>query len=82
MNKLEREFYNDICDAVSDWNCDLSYYHRDDYGQKEFCVDITINDDPEEWDNVWNAVNDAIDDWYAGIDSSGNEIYVALHLSD
>lgn len=81
MNKLERQFYNDIRNAVSDWDCSFSYYHEDNYGNREFCIDITIDDEDADWDDVWDAVSDAIEDWDAGIDSSGNEIYVALHLS-
>lgn len=83
MNSTERDFYNDIEDAISDWDYNICYYHDDNYGNGNlFCIDIHINDEDVDMDEVWDAVKEVTDDWGAGIDESMNEIYVCLDLDD
>ncbi|MCQ2077663.1 MAG: hypothetical protein MJZ20_11685 [Bacteroidaceae bacterium] len=77
MTKDEREFLNDVKDAVSDYDYSYEYYHENG----DFCVDITI-DDMDEWgdnaDDIWNDLEEVADDWGAGIDSDMNCYYLAL----
>lgn len=77
MTKNEREFLNDVKDAVSDYDYSCNSYHENGC----FCVDITIND-LEEWgnneDDIWNDLDEVADDWGAGIDSDVNRYYLAL----
>ena len=77
MTKNEREFLNDVKDAVSDYDYSCNPYHKNGC----FCVDITIND-LEEWgnneDDIWNDLDEVADDWGAGIDSDVNSYYLAL----
>lgn len=77
MRKKEREFLNDVLDAVEDWGFSYEYYHEDG----AFCIDITI-DDMEEWglcsDEIWDALEDVCDDWNADIDSDMNVYYLCL----
>ncbi len=83
MNKTEREFYNDIRDAVSDWECSFDCYHEDGYnGDRYFSIDITVEDDDADWDDVWNALEEVTDEWGAGIDSDCNEFEVSLNMSE
>lgn len=77
MKKNERDFLNDVKDAVDDYDFSYEYYHEDG----NFCVDITI-DDMDEWgenaDDIWDALEEVADDWGAGIDSDMNEYYLCL----
>lgn len=77
MTKNEREFLNDVKDAVSDYDYSYEFYHE----SGDFCVDITI-DDLEEWgdnkDDIWNDLEEVADDWGAGIDSDVNCYYLEL----
>ncbi len=82
MNKTERNFYNDIRDAVSDWNCSFGYYHEDQFGDTYFCIDITVEDDDADWDEVWDSLEEVTNDWGAGIDQHMNDFSVALNMSD
>ncbi len=77
MNKIEREFLRDVRAAVDDW--EYSYDCRHENG--EFQVNIYIEEDDEDWDpdEVWDSIQEAIEDWDADMDSSWNEFYVCLH---
>ena len=74
MTSEEREFLNDIKDAVSDYGYECNHYHEDGY----FCVDITINLDEWEPDEIWDALEEVTDDWGAGLDSDMKTYYLAL----
>ena len=77
MTKNEREFLNDVKDAVSDYDYSYEYYHENG----AFCIDITIND-LEEWGNnendIWNDLEEVANDWGAGLDSDTRWYYLAL----
>lgn len=77
MKKQEREFLNDVLEAMEDWGFSYEYYHENG----AFCIDITI-DDMEEWglcsDEIWDALEDVCDDWDAGMDSNMNVYYLCL----
>lgn len=80
MNKTERNFLNDIKDAVDDWDYSYEHYHEDG----SFCVDVTI--DLDQWsddaDEIWDALQEVADDWDAGIDSDTNTYYLAIENDD
>ena len=77
MKKEEKEFLNDVKATIEQWNYSYEHYHE--YGY--FCVDITF-DDMDEWAEnescIWNALNEVIDEWEAGIDSDCNKYYLAI----
>lgn len=77
MTKNERDFINDIKEALDDWGFSYEYYHENG----DFCVDVAI-DDIDEWadcsDDIWDALNDVCDEWGAGIDSDMNSYYLCL----
>ena len=79
MRKEERDFLNDVKEAVEDWGYSYEYYHEYDI----FCVDITI-DDMDEWaeneSDIWEALDEVAEDWGAGIDSDCNNYYLAIEL--
>lgn len=81
MTSNEKDFLNDIKNAVNDWDYSYEYYHEDG----EFCIDIEI-EDLDEWgednDEIWNALSEVCDDWGAGIDSDINNYYIAIDLND
>lgn len=76
MKKQEREFLEDIEDALGDWEYQTDAYHENEY----FCVDVTI--DMDDWggnaDEIWDALSDVASEWGAGIDSDMNTYYLAL----
>ena len=76
MKRNEREFLEDIEDALEGWNYETETYHEDG----DFCVDVTIEFDDwgEDADEIWEALSDVADDWDAGIDSDMNTYYLAL----
>ena len=78
MKKTEREFLEDIEDALEDWDYETETYHENGY----FCVDVTIEFDDwgEDADEIWEALSDVADDWGAGIDSDMNTYYLALEF--
>ena len=77
MRKEERDFLNDVKEAVEDWGYSYEYYHEYD----NFCVDITI-DDMDEWaenkSDIWEALDKVANEWGAGIDSDCNNYYLQL----
>lgn len=77
MNRNERNFLNDIKEALDEWGFSYEYYHEDG----NFCIDVTI-DDIDEWgdcnDEIWDALSEVCDDWDAGIDSDMNNYYLCL----
>ena len=75
MNRTERAFLRDVKDAVDDWEYSYDAFHTE-YG--EFQVTIYIEEE-FDYDEVWDAISEAIEDWDADMDSSGNEFYVCLH---
>lgn len=76
MKREEREFLEDIEDAIEDWDYDIETYHENG----SFCVDITIDED--DWgynaDEIWEKLNDVAQDWDAGIDYDCNTYYLVL----
>lgn len=76
MKKKEREFLEDIEDALEDWEYETETYHEDGC----FCVDVTVDED--DWgydaDEIWEALSDVAEEWEAGIDSDMNTYYLAL----
>ena len=81
MTSAEREFLNDIENALDGWDFSYKYYHEDG----EFCIDIEI-EDLDEWgednDEIWNALSEVCDDWGAGLDSDIRNYYIAIDLDD
>ncbi len=79
MTRDEREFLNDIKDALDEWDFSYEHYHEDG----SFCIDIKI-DDMDEWgedpDEIWNALSEVCDEWGAGIDSDCNYYYIAINF--
>lgn len=79
MTRDEREFLNDIKDALDEWDFSYEHYHEDG----SFCIDIEI-DDMDEWgedsDEIWNALSEVCDEWGAGIDSDCNNYYIAINF--
>ena len=77
MNKNERNFLNDVKEALEDWGFSYEYYHENG----DFCIDVTI-DDMDEWsdnnDEIWDAISSVCDDWGAGYDSDMNTYYLCL----
>ena len=77
MKKEEKEFLNDVKATIEQWNYSCEYYYEHDH----FCVDITF-DDMDEWaeneSDIWEALNEVVDEWEAGIDSDCNKYYLAI----
>ena len=77
MRKEERDFLNDVKEAVEDWGYSYEYYHEYD----NICVDITI-DDMDEWaeneSDIWEALSEVAKEWGADIDSDCNNYYLQL----
>ena len=77
MTRTERNFLNDVRNAVDDWDFTYDTYHEDGC----FCVSVTI-DDMDEWgdnaDEIWDALESVADDWDAGIDSDMNTYELSL----
>lgn len=77
MKENERNFLNDVLDALDDWNFSYETYH--DNGT--FCIDVTI-DDIDEWaensDEIWDALDSVSDKWGCDLDSDTNEYYLAI----
>lgn len=59
MTRDERRFFNDVKNAVSDYDCSFQTYYAED-GQ--FCVDVTV--DLDQWgghcDEIWEALCDGL----------------------
>ncbi len=76
MKREEREFLDDIEDAIEDWDYDIETYHENG----SFCVEITIDED--DWgynaDEIWEALDDVAEEWGAGIDSDCNTYWLEL----
>ncbi len=77
-SQIERDIYNDIRDAVSDWNCRFKKYHEDGY----FCVDVIVKDRDADWDEVYNVLEEVANDWGMGIDQTMNEFYLAVWIEE
>jgi len=79
MTRDERSFFNDVKNAVSDYDCSFEHYNSED-GQ--FCVDVTV--DADEWgedaDEIWDALSEVVSDWGGGIDSDLNTYYLGVYL--
>lgn len=79
MNQDERNFFKDVRNAVSDYDCSFEHYYEDD-GQ--FCVDVEV--ELEEWgfkgDEIWDALSDVASDWGGNIDSDMNIYYLGVYL--
>ncbi len=77
MNKTEREFLNDVKEALDEWDFSYEYYHEGG----GFCIDITI-DDMDDWglceEEIWDAIREVCDDWGAEIDPNMNTYSICL----
>lgn len=78
MTNDERNFFRDVRNAVSDYDCSFEHYHED--GQ--FCVDVEV--DMDDWgdngDEIWDALSDVVSDWGAYIDSDMNTYYLGVEF--
>ena len=81
MTKDEREFLNDVKDALEDYEFSYEHYHDDD---GMFCVDVEIelNDWGENADEIWDALEEVIDDWGGNMDSDMNTYYLGVDFDD
>lgn len=80
MTNQEHDFLCDIKNVMSDYDYSYNYYCEDQYGDRYFCVDVTVS--MEDWeqccDEIWNDLEEVADDWGAGLDSDVNYYYFAL----
>ena len=78
MTREERSFFNDVKDAVSDYDCSFDCYNDDD----QFCVDVEV--DLDDWggcsDEIWDALFEVVSDWGGKIDSDMNTYYLGVYL--
>lgn len=78
MTRDERRFFNDIKNAVSDYDCSFEHYYDDD----EFCVDVEV--DLDDWgeysDEIWDALESVIMDWGGYMDSDMNTYSLGVYL--
>ncbi|MBD5427012.1 MAG: hypothetical protein HDR38_05620 [Treponema sp.] len=80
MNDIEYEFYNDVKDTLSDYNCTFSYYHDDGV----FTVGVSFDYDEWGWhvDEIDSDLDDLFDDWDGDWDNDCNEYEVWLNNDD
>mgnify|MGYP000918393196 CR=1 FL=1 len=76
MNSEEREFVDDVKDAIDDWDFSEEHYHEDG----DFNVEIVFDQDDwsNNYDEIWDALSDVCDEWGANMDNDCNTYYLAL----
>lgn len=87
MTKDEREFLNDVKNAVSDYNCSFTHYREEHYDGTIFCVDVEVDYDEyvDNNDEIWDALLDVACDWNNGndiIDQEANVFKVGFYIDD
>lgn len=80
MNRIELQFFNDVRDVLSDYDCSFSHYYDDGV----FTVGVSF--DLDEWgnrcDEIASDLNDLFDDWDGDWDNDINEYEVWLNDED
>ena len=76
MTDMERDFLNDIKEAVNEFNPEYEEYHYNGY----FNVDITVSLNIWEkfGEEIWNRLSEVGDDWGVTPDSDTNEYYMSV----